>query len=184
MKALLLEDANALHADPSAYQRNREKIDAAEYKQYTLTESAFYDLAFMETNPGVWAGDPTLIEKLTPPGELRTLGAVVDRIIACYDSENPLEIFKSLSDADPWFEGCFLIAARFDVRLFGELLIRPLSTYERPVHPPRIKFYLEDGNHRALVYAVYLRLGVATYQPVRALWSSDWTHIYPWGQAP
>ena len=51
--------------------------------------------------------------------------------------------------------GAFIISARFDPRLLGELLIRPLAAYEKPIHSPKIRFYLEDGNHRALVYAVF-----------------------------
>lgn len=184
MKALLLEDAEQFRANPSAYQANRQKINAAEYMTLTLTEAAFYDLVFMETNPGVWAGTPDLISQLTPADEPRTLRDVVDRIVTLFGDESPLHTFKRLSAAEPWFEGCFIIAARFDVRLFGELLVRPVSAYEQPVHPPKSQFYLEDGNHRALVYAVYLRLGGEPYQPVRAIWSSDWSHIYPWGQVP
>ena len=99
-----------------------------------------------------------------------------------YPYQSPLEIFKHLSADEPWFDGCFIISARFDLRLFGELLIRPLAAYEKPAHSPKIKFYLEDGNHRALVYAVFLRLQAEKYKPVRAIFSQDWSHIYPWAQ--
>ena len=65
----------------------------------------------------------------------------------------------------------------------GELLIRPLvETYEKPAHSPKIRFYLEDGNHPALVYAVFLRLCAEAYQPVRVIFRKDWTHLYPWAQ--
>ena len=56
-------------------------------------------------------------------------------------------------------------------------MIRPLTVYEKPAHSPKIKFYLEDGNHRALVYAVFLRLHAEQYQPVRVIFSKDWTHL-------
>ena len=62
------------------------------------------------------------------------------------------------------------------------VLVRPLTAYEKPAHSPKIRFYLEDGNHRALVYAVFLRLHAETYQPVRVIFSEDWTHLYPWAQ--
>lgn len=64
-----------------------------------------------------------------------------------------------------------LISARFDPRFLDELLIRPLTAHEKPAHPSQIRFYLEDGNHRALVYTVSLRLQTETYQPVRAIFS-------------
>ena len=40
----------------------------------------------------------------------------------------------------------------------------------------------EDGNHWALVHAVFLRLHTEKYQPVRGIFSKDWTHLYPWAQ--
>ena len=136
----------------------------------------------MEANDSVWAGNQKLVETLTPKGKSRTLKEVVDRIMKVYPYESSIQVFKHLSDDEPWFDGCFIISARFDPRLLGELLIRPLAAYEKPAHAPNIRFYLEDGNHRALVYAVFLRLHAEKYQPVRVIFSKDWTHIYPWAQ--
>ena len=48
MKALLLADANRLSASPSEYEANRHRIERAEYKTFTLRESDFHDLVFME----------------------------------------------------------------------------------------------------------------------------------------
>lgn len=184
MKALLLNDANKLHECPSLYEANRREIHWVEYKTFTLSEADFNDLVFMEANAGVWADNQALVDKLTPEGKSRTLTDVVDRVVKAYPHESPIKIFKHLSEDEPWFEGCFIISARFDSRLLGELLIRPLAAYEKPAHSPEIKFYLEDGNHRALVYAIFLRMGVETYKPVRVILSPDWRHIYPWGQIP
>ena len=182
MKELLLEDANRLYASPSEYEAIRRKIDIVEYKTFTLSESDFNDLVFMEANNSVWADNQTLVDTLTPKGRSRTFKGVVGRIMKSYPYESPIEIFKHLSDDEPWFDGCFVISARFDLRLFGELLIRPLAAYEKPAHSPKIRFYLEDGNHRALVYAVFLRLQAEKYQLVRVIFSQDWSHIYPWTQ--
>ena len=75
---------------------------------------------------------------------------------------------QHLSEDEPWFDGCFIMSARFDYRLLGELKIRPLETEETSVSPDG-SFYLEDGNHRALVYLVFLHLGlIKEYKPVRA----------------
>ena len=184
MKELLLQDASKMYGSPSVYETNRLKINSVNYKIFTLNEADFYDLVFMEANENVWAGNQMLVDKLTPKNKSRTLKDVVDRIVTAYPYGSPIKVFKHLSEDEPWFDGCFIISARFDSRLLGELLIRPLATYEEPAHSPDIKFYLEDGNHRALVYAIFLRLGVATYEPVRVIWSPDWSHIYPWGQIP
>ena len=182
MKELLLADANQLSASHSEYEATRQQIERAEYKTFTLRETDFHDLVFMEANDAVWANNQKLVDILTPEGKSRTLKEVVDRILKVYPYESPIKVFKHLSDDEPWFEGCFLISARFDPRLMGELLIRPLAAYEKLAHAPNIRFYLEDGNHRALVYAVFLRLHAETYQPVRVIFSKDWTHLYPWAQ--
>ena len=63
-----------------------------------------------------------------------------------------------------------------------ELLIRPLTAYEKPAHSPKIRFYLEGGNRQGLVYAVFLRLQAEKYQSVRVIFSKDWTYLYPWAQ--
>ena len=182
MKELLLDDANRLCASPSDYEANRRKMDSVEYKIFTLSEAEFNDLVFMEANDDVWAGNQELIDRLTPEGKTRTLKDVVNRIMRAYPYQSPIEIFKNLSKDESWFDGCFIISARFDPRLLGELLIRPLTAYEKPAHSAKIKFYLEDGNHRALVYAVCLRLQAEKYKPVRVIFSHDWSHIYPWAQ--
>ena len=182
MKELLLADANQLSTSLSEYEATRHRIERAAYETFTLREADFYDLVFMEANDNVWANNQKLVDILTPEGKSRTLKEVVDRILKAYPHENAIKVFKHLSEDEPWFEGCFLISARFDPRLMGELLVRPLASYEKPAHSPKIRFYLEDGNHRALVYAVFLRLDAETYQPVRIIFSKDWTHLYPWTQ--
>ena len=137
----------------------------------------------MEANDAVWANNQKLVDMLTPKGKSRTLKEVVDRILKTYplSESHPrsLSIFLRMSRG---LKECFIISARFDPRLLGELLIRPLTAYEKPAHSPKIRFYLEDGNHRALVYAVFLRLQAEKYQPVRVIFSEDWTHLYPWAQ--
>ena len=182
MQELLLADAHQLSASPSGYEAIRQQIGRAEYKTFTLRESGFDDLVFMEANDAVWLNNQKLVDLLTPKGKSRTLKEVVDRILKVYPYESPIQVFKELSEDEPWFEGCFIISAQFDPRLMGELLIRPLAAYEKPAHSPNIRFYLEDGNHRALVYAVFLRLHVEKYRPVRVIFSKNWTHLYPWAQ--
>jgi len=182
VKKLLLDDANRLCASLSEYEANRCKIDGAKYETFTLSEADFNDLVFMEANARVWARNQRLVDTLTPEGKSRTLKDIVDRVMKAYPYESPIKIFKHLSDDEPWFNRCFIISARFDPRLLGELLIRPLAAYEKPAHSSEIQFYLEDGNHRALVYAISLRLQAEKYQPVRVILSQDWSHIYPWAQ--
>jgi len=145
VKELLLADANRLSASHSEYEATRQQIERAAYKTFTLSEADFYDLVFMEANDTVWADNQKLVDILTPKGKSRTLKEVVDRILEVYPYESPIQVFKHLSEDEPWFEGCFLISARFDPRLMGELLIRPLAAYEKPAHSPNIRFTLKMG---------------------------------------
>ena len=184
MKELLMEDANKVFCYPSLFEKYACRIKKAKYRPHSLDEAEFKNLVFMGTNDTVWANDQTLVDKLTPEGEPRTLKAVVERILVEYRYDLPIKIFKHLSEDETWFEGCFIVSARFDPRLLGELKIRPLDMEEKRDSPDG-SFYLEDGNHRALVYAVFLRLNIIKrYKPVKALISDDWEHIYPWITKP
>lgn len=180
MKISLMRDANKLYRDPSAYECYARKIANAEYEIICLDEEKFRNLVFMEANDYVWLSNYKLVNKLTPKGKSRTLQDVVERIVTEYDS--PINIFKRLSDNEPWFDGCFIMSARFDYRLLGELKIRPLKPEEKQ-DSPKGSYYLEDGNHRALVYLMFLHLKVIKeYKPVQAIYSEDWSHIFPWSE--
>ena len=39
---------------------------------------------------------------------------------------------------------------------------------------PSGTFYVDDGNHRALVYAVHIACGATTYEPVEAIHATSW----------
>ena len=119
MKELLLADANQLSAFPSEYEATRQQIESAAYETFALSEADFYDLVFMEANDAVWANNQKLVDTLTPKGKSLTLKEVVDRILKVYPHESPIQVFKQLSEDEPWFDGCFIISARFDPRVMG-----------------------------------------------------------------
>ena len=183
MKVLLTRDANKLYSDSCAYADNERKIADAEYENKCLSEKDFRDLVFMETNNYVWLSNHELVGALAPQGKPRTLQDVVKRIVKEYDYDSPIKIFKHLSDNEPWFDDCFFMSARFDEHLLGELKIRDLNEQEKRDSPGAL-YYLEDGNHRALVYYMFIHLKLKEYKPVRAIWSKDWTHIFPWSIKP
>ena len=87
MKELLLADAHQLSASPSEYEATRQQIERAAYKTFTLSESDFDHLVFMEANDSVWANNQKLVDILTPKGTSRTLKEVVDRILKVYPNE-------------------------------------------------------------------------------------------------
>ena len=184
MKVSLMKDANNLYWDRSRYEIHARKIADAEYTPICLDEVQFRNLVFMGTNDYVWLSNHELVDKLTPKCGSRTLQDVVKRIVTEYPCNSPIDIFKRLSDNEPWFDECFIMSARFDYRLLGELKIRHLDTQEEKDSPDG-SFYLEDGNHRALVYLVFLHFCVIKeYTPVRSIFSEDWKHIFPWSIKP
>ena len=57
MKTLLLADANRLLASPPDHAATRQQKDAAAYQAFTLSETDFNDLVFMEANDNMWANN-------------------------------------------------------------------------------------------------------------------------------
>ena len=112
VKELLLADTHQLSASPSGYEATRRQRDAAAYQNFMLSESDFDDLVFMKASASVWANNQKLVDLFTPKGRSRTLKEVVDRILEVYPHESPMQVFKRLSEDEPWFEGCFIISAR------------------------------------------------------------------------
>lgn len=190
MKSELMKDANKLYSNCSKYEAHRRMIENATYRRISLNYDDFRNLVFMGTDVNVWPQTRDLVDKLTPKGKSRTLEDVVNRIIKEYHHSHddlPIQIFKRLSVRESWFEESFIMSARFDRRLLGELKIRRLDKAdpeERSISPSG-SYYLEDGNHRSLVYLLFLRLGlIKEYDPVRAIISNHWEHIFPWQTMP
>ena len=185
MKGLLLADAYELATDLSKYEAAQDQVENAAYKTFALmNRTEFFNLGFMEADISVWAANQDLVDSLTPYGHSRTVRDVVQRILRLYPYDTPIEVFKHLFVDESWFEECLIMSARFDQRLMGNLLVRPLTPSDKPAHPPPISYYIEDGNRRALVYAVLLMMDAERYRPVRIIFSEDWRHLYPWARSP
>ncbi len=74
----------------------------------------------------------------------------------------------------PWFSRHAKLCSGFNRELMGHIWIRNLSEAIPAENKEECSFYLEDGNHRALVYAVLIALGKEVYQPVKALHATTW----------
>ena len=70
MKELLLVDAHQLSTSHSKYEATRQQIKSAEYKTFTLRESDFDDLVFMEANDTVWVNNQRLVDPPNTEGHL------------------------------------------------------------------------------------------------------------------
>ena len=95
--------------------------------------------------------------------------------------QNTTEVFKRLCDKNikakyettPWFRRHKLLSEHFHKELMGKLWVRNLANYEREKCPEG-SFFIEDGNHRALVYAMMVAFSEETYEPVKALHATSW----------
>lgn len=202
MKRLLLENAKKIHTDPSILQESRDKIRNAVYFKRTLyNKDEFLNLVWMEAGNILGL---ELYNQLTPESLPRTLGDIVERIRLNYSGDSTYEILEALNrklsslhhveysqysiEAEVstnihWFEECLAINGTFDVRLMPELWVRDLLKHEKNQTPEGL-YYIEDGCHRALIFALHLYFEETKYIPITVLWCKSWNHILPWAQEP
>ena len=97
---------------------------------------------------------------------------------------DPTEVFGELQDIKakkkngewegaPWFKSHLQISKDFYKALMGDIWIRNLSKAEKR-ECENGSFYLEDGNHRVLVYALHNRLKGLPYDPIEAMHATSW----------
>ena len=168
-----------------------------EFTEVELTEKEFKNLVFMGP-PSIWEKykdhdeDCKFLFNLCYKPLEYVAKKVVERARETGFTSNPTEVFKHLTDQDikarkedgsfedhPWFRPHMLLCKGFEKEVMGELWIRNLTNYdggERHTLCPKGSFYVEDGNHRALVYAVILECsqGQEKYKPVKALHATSW----------
>ena len=152
-----------------------------EFTKLRLTEDEFFNLVFMNPSPA-WTDKPDEHEFLLSICG-RTLKEVVGKVIekSSFRGHDPTNVFKNIGvvaegEDKPWFEHHTSISQCFDRAQMGELWIRNLSDYSGGENEtcPNGSFYVEDGNHRALVYAMYVKLGKIQYNPVDAIHATSW----------
>ena len=152
-----------------------------EFTKIRLTEDEFYDLVFMNPSPA-WTDKPDEHEFLLSICRC-TLKEVVGKVIekSSFRGHDPTNVFKNIGvvaegENKPWFEHHACMSRCFERVRMGELWIRNLSDYSGGEKEtcPNGSFYVEDGNHRALVYAMYVKLGKMAYNPVDAIHATSW----------
>ena len=177
---LLFSDAKKLVSNPNELKQAHANIRQVEFSERKLCCKQFRDLVFMlapkEEN---WEMKFPLRHLLCGT----TLETIVNLKKIRHKGNNPIEIFHELSKEDDWFKRHFVLSTRFDPRLMGHLWIRDLRTHGEEQHI-KGSFYIEDGGHRALVYALYLACGQLDYNkiPVVTYHAATWKHILPWAQ--
>lgn len=151
----------------------RENISQTPLSDRKLTYKQFHELVFMIA-PSDWKNKYPLRSQICG----RTLETIVKDIRN--KGNDPLEVFYELSKQDSWFESYFVLSARFDPRLMGRLWIRDLYPQENQLG----SFYIEDGSHRSLVYAMYIHFKHLDYDkfPAMAYHTKTWKPILPWSR--
>ncbi|MYA70599.1 hypothetical protein F4009_24230 [Candidatus Poribacteria bacterium] len=158
-----------------------------EFTKLKLSEEEFFNLVFMNASPS-WESKPDEHKFLLSICGV-SLKEVVKKVVeeSSYNGSNPTEVFRNIdvvteSSNKPWFERHVSISQCFDKDRMGELWIRNLSDYvgrngkragERKKCPGG-SFYVDDGNHRALVYAMHIKFGKMRYNSVNAIHATSW----------
>ena len=156
-----------------------------EFTKLRLDESEFNNLIFMNA-PRWWKTDKVnhefLLKICTKP-----LWFVVEKIIeesGLITATDPAEVFGELQgirakknngewEENSWFKSHLQISKDFNKALMGDVWIRNLSKEEKS-ECENGSFYLEDGNHRVLVYALHNRLKKLPYDPIEAIHATSW----------
>lgn len=86
--------------------------------------------------------------------------------------ESSHELLYKLGKNCDWYKRFFALNAYFDKRLFDPLWVRNWGDGK--------SFYIEDGNSRALCYALRLFCGEAKFTPVKLIWCKSWRHALSW----
>ena len=153
-----------------------------EFTKLKLTEDEFFRLRFMGA-PGTWLEQegehrPEFLISLCQ----QPLRNVAEKVIAkgrgqLYGhSRSSTQIFSAIQDrapkeGRPWFEKHALLCEHFKHELMEDIWIRNIYAHESN---EKYSFYTEDGNHRALVYAVRVLLREESYRPISAIHATSW----------
>ena len=82
------------------------------------------------------------------------------------------DVLYKLGNKCGWYKRYWALGAYFDQRLFGSLWIRNWGDKKT--------FYIEDGNTRALCYALRLICDEEEFTPVKFIWCRSWRHVLSW----
>ena len=165
-----------------------------EFTRLKLTRDEFDNLVFMgeppwwnnlDEYPPCW--DKEKCPEKSPITEeqkwlsklcLKPLKDVARKVIEKGNADNPTIVFENIKviprcDKVPWFQRHTQLCSSFSKSLMDKLWIRNLALHEK-ASSPNGTFYIEDGNHRALVYAVLLELEQVDYEEVEAIHATSW----------
>ena len=168
-----------------------------EYTKLELEKEEFYNLVFMgapswwvniNEYPPCWDKEKNpylpmperqkILNSLCFKPLKKVVGLVIDESGLEARNHTAAEIFDNIKinargENYPWFKPHAELAECFETNLMPRLWIRNLAHHERQL-VPQGSFYANDGNHRALVYAMLVECNQIHYKPVKALHATSW----------
>ena len=162
----------------------QDKAAIYDFTHLKLGKDDFDNLVFMNA-PELDEWDSPWLVNLC----VQLLSKVADDVIQqsnAEKAEGATQIFEKLyiraynSDSRSWFEKHARLSKCFDKRLMPALWIRnvgPLdgkSSGRENLSNKGCKWYIDDGNTRALVYAVRIACGEEKFESVKAIHATSW----------
>ena len=190
----LLKNSIKVLTQQDGLEEVRENIKGAKYHFGLITDKNVFleNLIWMGPPEDWWTYTPfatkegKVYEKIAPKGESRSLWNIVKRIRSDYSGNTPEQLLTALYQASDWFGRHLSFSTHFDPLLSSPLWVRTLRKNEQEAwgEPEwQDRLYIEDGNHRALVYALRISCG-EDFIPVPILWCGSWQHILCWAAGP
>ena len=194
----LLKNSLRVLKQPNGLKKVREDIENVEYHFGLIDENVFLNNLIWMGPPGPWrtytpsaTKEGKVYEKIAPKGESRSLQNVAERIRLKYsigtpEHDTPEQLLYRLYQESDWFGRHLSFTTHFDTLLLSLLWVRSIRENEKGDCGEsgwQDKLYIEDGNHRALVYALRILYG-QEFLPVPILWCRSWKHILCWAGEP
>ena len=189
----LLKNAIRVLDRRNGLKKVREDIESTKYHFGLITDkNVFLEKLIWMGPPGEWqtytpsaTKEGKVYEKIAPEGESRSLQNVAEQIRSNYLGNTPEQLLTALYRDSDWFGRHLSFSTHFDPLLLS-LWVRTLRGHEKEAwgEPEwQDRLYIEDGNHRALVYALRILCG-DDFIPVPILWCKSWQHILCWAAGP
>ena len=193
----LLKNSLRVLKQPNGLKKVREDIENVEYHFGLIDENVFLNNLIWMGPPGPWqpytevaTKEGKVYEKIVPKVESRSLRDVAAGICLEYSGDTsedntPEQLLTALYQESDWFGRHLSFGTHLDPVILSPLWVRSMGRNEEGGGESgwQDKLYIEDGNHRALVYALRILYG-QEFLPVPILWCRSWKHILCWAGEP
>lgn len=185
---LLLGNSIKILRDLDELKKARTDIENAEYHFGLIDDKdVFLDYLIWMGHPKEWwpytpfaTKEGKVYEKIVPNRRSRVLRNVAERIQSNFSGVFPEQLLAALYQESEWFGRHLIYGTHFSSVIMPPLWVRTLRWHESEIWGEpnwKDKLYIEDGNGRALVYALHVLYGNEQFRPVPILWCKSWKHI-------